>query len=1048
MRKPLGLFLLVMLLAGQLISQEEKPDWENPQIVAINKLNAHVNTIPYNSLEEARRGNPNNSNHYHSLNGDWKFQWSENPANRPVEFYRNDFNSDDWKTIPVPSNWELQGYGIPIYVNIPYEWTKDPEPPKVPRNKNPVGSYITTFKVPENWKDREVILHFGAVKSAMYVWINGEKLGYSQGSKLPAEFNITGYLTEGENRLAVEVYRWSDGSYLECQDFWRISGIERDVYLWSKPKVSIDDFFAKPKLVNDFRDGQLQVEVSLSSALKGKVKDDYEVELFLYDVDSQIGKTTRSVRFDNRSASVVLDMEVPGVKAWSAEKPNLYTLVLGLKSENSKSSEFVSCTIGFRNVEIKNGQLLVNGVAVLLKGVNRHEHNEFTGHVISRESMEQDVKLMKSYNINAVRTSHYPDDPYWYDLCDREGLYLIDEANIESHGMGYHPDRTLGNNPLWEKAHLERMKRMVERDKNHPSIIMWSMGNEAGDGVNFVAGAKWIHERDPSRPVHYERAGQRDHVDLYTPMYPSIQHIEKYAKSNPSKPLIMCEYAHAMGNSTGNLQDYWDVIEKYDALQGGFIWDWVDQGLVKYDEMGRKYWVYGGDFGPEGTPSDGNFCLNGIVNPDRSPHPGVEEVKKVYQYMSIKPKDVTNGIFEITNKYDFTNLDEFELHFRVDANGISIKSGKLEAIDLLPHQQTEIQIPLANIEMEKGKEYFVTFELIKNDDDQNPHPVAKEQFQIADKTSGKRINVHTLPDLSFRDSTEHFVVSGQGIYLLINKKTGLLDHYAFRGITYIDLPVMPNFWRAPNDNDFGNRMEQRQGIWRNAGKNIKLTSLDVQHANDAVVRIFAEHELPDVRSVLKTNYMVVSNGEVVIEMQIFPGVEGLPDLPRFGMQLMLADGLDRLTYYGRGPHENYIDRNTSAFVGLYSSTPAREYFPYIRPQENGYKTDARWLILADNAQKGLLFKSSGKFGFSALHFTTEDLDQLTKENYRHTIDLQPRKETILNIDFRQMGVGGDNSWGAKPHKQYTLPVTNYKFSFSFKPIGEEEDPFATWQTSY
>ncbi len=609
------LFFLTAIFSLLQINSRAQEVWENPDIIGINKMDPHANAIPYTSLKDALVGKINNSEYVRSLNGNWKFLWSENPVSVPKDFYNPEFNDSDWNEIPVPSNWELQGYGIPIYINQPYEFADPrspftemlrPDPPHVPHDYNPVGTYRTSFNVPAHWQGRRVILHFGAVKSAMFVWVNGEKAGYSQGSKLPAEFDITDFVKEGKNLLAVEVLRWSDGSYLECQDFWRISGIERDVYLWSVPNIHIYDYFAHADLDERYDNGLLNTTVQIRNSTKPDNKK-YTLTLKLFGLKNKQVLKEKKV-FVNTEKDLELDFssEIDDVRKWTAETPELYTLVLELKKGES-IIEMVSHKIGFRKVEIKDGQLLVNGMPVLIKGVNRHEHDEYTGHVISHKLMEKDIALMKQYNINAVRTCHYPDDPYWYELCDKYGIYLIDEANIESHGMGYRPDRTLGNNPAWKKAHLDRVKRMVERDKNHPSVIIWSMGNEAGDGVNFDTVSAWLHHRDPSRPVHYERALKRPTVDIYSPMYPSIGYIERYAQSDPYRPLIMCEYAHSMGNSTGNLQDYWDVIEKYPALQGGFIWDWVDQGLAKKDKNGVKYWAYGGDYGPDTIPSDGNF---------------------------------------------------------------------------------------------------------------------------------------------------------------------------------------------------------------------------------------------------------------------------------------------------------------------------------------------------------------------------------------------------------------------------------------------------------
>lgn len=1038
------LFLLTFLLLISGSTVLSQSDWEDPNIIGINKMAPHSTLIPYQTLDQAIKGEMSKSPYYKFLNGNWKFKWSVVPEERPVEFYLPGYNDNEWKEIPVPSNWELQGYGIPIYVNQPYAWTYDPKPPFVPHDNNPVGSYKTTFNIPKDWKGREIILHFGAVKSAMYVWINGEKVGYSQGSKLPAEFNITKYIRKGTNSLAVEVYRWSDGSYLECQDFWRISGIERDVYLWSTPKVHIYDFFVHASLDENYKDGSLKTDIKIQNFAKADKKD-YSVNIKLYNADNElVTAITKDFKNDKEITDLSLEAEVKNPHTWTAETPYLYTLVLELKKGNS-TLEYESHKIGFRNVEMKNSQLMVNGIPILIKGVNRHEHDEFNGHVVSRESMEKEMGLLKQYNINAVRTCHYPDDPYWYQLCDKYGIYLFDEANIESHGMGYHPDRTLGNKPEWEKAHLDRIQRMLERDKNHPSVIVWSMGNEAGDGVNFDTCSSWLHWRDPSRPVHYERALKRPTVDIFSPMYAGIGYIERYAKSDPYRPLILCEYAHSMGNSTGNLQDYWDVIEKYPALQGGFIWDWIDQGLAKYDESGTKYWAYGGDFGPEGTPSDGNFCLNGLINPDYSIHPALHEVKKVYQYIKIYPENIQQGKFNLINQYDFTNLNNYNLKWKVVGNGRTINQGLLGKIDLIPHDTMNIQVPLDDFEPAPGVEYFINFSLEttkKEPFKSVGFEVAKEQFFLAFPSFVNTRPVKRPVDPSYNYSKNKLIikagqfeivfdtVSGQLVSLLLNEKEMLKD------------VVYPDFWRAPNDNDFGNRMEQRQAMWRNTGKNARLKKFAVSNSENGGVIITSEFALDDIRSGLTIVYSISGNGNIDVEMKYKPNIKGLQNMPRFGMLFVLKDA-DNLEYYGRGPHENYCDRNTSAFVGQYSGSITDQYFAYTRPQENGYKTDTRWLIIGDG-NSGLFISAEEPISFSALHIPTEMLDPITRPNYKHTTDVKQLPETYLHIDMKQMGVGGDNSWGARPHEPYQIPAKEYEFKFTIKPWKKGDNGFGLW----
>jgi len=703
-------FLLLLIITIFFIqfkglpSKEKTYEWENPLIVGINREPAHTFYIPYATLRSALENVWENSPYFKSLNGVWKFHWVEKPSNRPKDFYKENYDISNWNEIPVPSDWQMQGYGIPIYTNSKYPFLSpsiSPNPPHIPHNYNPVGSYKRYFTIPDKWWGRQIFLHFGAVRSAFYVWINGKFVGYSQGSKTPAEFNVTKFLRKGKNSIAVEVYRWSDGSYLEDQDFWRLSGIERDVFLYSTPNVHIRDFFAIPDLDENYINGIFKLEVKLKNYL----------------------------------------------------------------------------------AEEKNGQLLLNGVPIYIKGVNRHEHDPVKGHVISVESMIKDIKLMKRFNINAVRTSHYPNDPRWYELCDKYGIYVVDEANIESHGMGYRPDRTLGNNPLWKKAHLDRTIRMVERDKNHPSIIIWSLGNEAGDGVNFEATYNWIKKRDPSRPIMYERAELGPHTDIYDPMYARIEHLVKYANKPRKRPLIMCEYAHAMGNSVGNLKDYWDVIYRYPQLQGGFIWDWVDQGLLKIID-GKKCWAYGGDYGPKGFPSDRNFCINGLVFPDRKPHPSLWEVKKVYQYILVEAVDLKKGKIRIRNMYDFTNLKQFEIVWKLTADGRNIAQGKIKEIDLPPHQSKIIKLKLPKINPQPGVEYFLNIsfktktaiELIPKG-----YEVAWEQFKLPYYKAPEKINLSKFSDLRLIFTQKRAIINGKNFTYTFDRKTGVLESLKYKG---------------------------------------------------------------------------------------------------------------------------------------------------------------------------------------------------------------------------------------------------------------------------
>jgi beta-galactosidase len=1044
MKHHLLVFIVFIFISLQSITAQKINDWENPKMFGLNKEAPHASFIPYANVEQAIHNDKNNSPFYKSLNGLWKFNWVREPSQRPVDFYKTDFDVSKWNDIPVPSNWELQGYGVPIYVNIPYEFTYEPNPPDIPDGYNPVGSYRRTFTIPESWKNQEIFVHFGAVKSAMYLWINGQKVGYSQGSKTPAEFNITSFLQKGENTMAVEVYRWSDGSFLECQDFWRISGIERDVYLFSTPKIQIRDFFVQTFLDSNYNNAELNVNIDIKNYLvNSKIKKHYLNILLIDHYDNTIIKNLLEININKKnSEKFVFENQVNSPKKWSAEKPNLYSLVISLQNDKKEVIEAVSCKVGFRKSEIKNGQLLVNGKAVLLKGVNRHEHDEYSGHVISNESMLKDIELMKRFNINAVRTCHYPDDPYWYELCDKYGIYLIDEANIESHGMGYKPERTLGNNPEWKEAHLDRIIRMVERDKNHPSIIIWSMGNEAGDGVNFVASSEWIHSRDSGRSVHYERAGKKSHVDIVSPMYAGLSYLKKYANEKQDRPLILCEYAHSMGNSTGNLQDYWDVIEQYDQLQGGFIWDWVDQGLVKSDESGEKYWAYGGDFGDDDVPSDGNFCINGLVNPDRSIHPAMWEVKKVYQNIKILPIKLNMGDFKIMNKFFFTNLNEFIINWEIKSLGKVIEKGKIENLNVKPGNDTIIKISLFAIKKKLSKESYINFSIsTKEKSDLIPenHTIAVEQFRLPIRTNVEITDASDIPDLKLKEISNEVILTGKNFKIKFNKEKGFLSSLILEDEEFLIKGLEPNFWRAPNDNDFGNGMEKRCAVWKWAADELKLEKFEISEHKNNRIMITSSFLLKKSNSKLTLIYTVLGSGDIIVNYNFLSKNRSLPEIPRIGMKVQLNAGFEQLKWYGKGPHENYCDRNTSALVDIYESKVKDQYVEYIRPQENGYKTQVRWLTLTNEKGNGVLIEGLPGICFSALHFTNEDLDQGEKKNYKHTTDMIPNDFVSLNIDLAQMGVGGDNSWGAKPHKKYQIPPGNHSYSFRIRAFSNSED---------
>lgn len=1059
---------------GVAFTEKEPRDWENPAVFNINREEPNSSFISFQDEKSALEGVKANSPNYKSLDGLWKFNWVKTPDQRPYWFFKDDYDTRDWKEIQVPSNWQMKGYDIPVYANITYPfWTYEDvfnskgtgsyhykkAPPAIPHDWNPVGSYKRSFTIPSDWKNKEVFLHFGAVSSAFYVWVNEKPVGYSEDSKTPAEFDITPYLKSGKNSLAVEVYRWSDGSYLEDQDFWRLSGIQRTVFLHARPKTYIKDFFAVGSLENHYSDGILKTNVVLASKVDDK--DKFIVEACLYDGALRIYSETKDAQLSDNKASLNFVKKIQKIKKWSAEKPNLYSLILNLRNKDGDVIESVSAKIGFRTVEIINSQLLVNGVPVYVKGVNMHEHNETTGHVIDEETVMKDIRTMKSNNINAMRTCHYPQQEFWYEMCDKYGLYLVDEADVESHGIGYDKDVTLADKPEWAGAHTDRMKRMVERDKNHPSVIIWSMGNEAGDGHNFLNGYRWIKGRDATRPVLYERAEKSTntperHTDIWCDMYATIEDLEAYAKNEKNdRPMIMVEYAHAMGNSTGNLQDYWDVIKRYPKLQGGFIWDWVDQGFLKTDENGEKYWTYGGDYGEEGIPSDGNFCINGLVWPDRTPHPGLYEVNKVYQYVGFEAVDLNKGMIKITNNYDFTNLSEFNLEWEIVADGSVIQSGKIPNPDLEPKSSMTVKIPVSPVFPAEGTEYFLNVRASRSDSWNyvpEDHVYATAQFKMPWISKPLSVKEDNLTVLQTKNSGKQLLVSGPTLKLTFDLASGRILSYNYKGNELFLKGPSPDFWRPPTDNDYGYDMDKLFGIWKYAGDRTVVTKANINQPELGKVMVTFNYDITDPSSKkiggYATTYTVYGSGDIVIKNQFSKISDNIPEIPRMGMQMQLPEDFTNLKWFGRGPQENYCDRKTGADVGLYESTVSDQYTPYIRPQENGYKTDTRWLTLTDDNGSGILISGDPLICFSALNNIHDDFESPGKlSQYRkdaktankHSVDVKPRELVNLNVDLGQMGVGGDNSWGARIHPQYRLPGKKYEYSFRIRPIVKEDN---------
>ncbi len=1016
------------------LANSQQPDWQNQYVFDINKEKPHVNVVPYTDENAARTGEYKKSAFYKSLNGKWKFKYSEDVSQRPVDFYKPAYDISSWDDISVPSNWEVEGFGIPIYTNTQYPFDKKPEPPFI-KIDNPVGSYRHTFTVPESWQGKQVFIHFGAVKSAAYLWINGEKVGYTQGAKTPSEWNITNYLKDGENSLALEVYRWSDGSFLECQDFWRISGIERDVFIYAKNQISISDFFVKSLLTNNYTGGEfnLSLKVRNSSEKKQKVN----VQTLLLDENEKViidENFKLQVFADNQLSQITFSKTISDVKAWTAETPNLYKLVISLENKKGEVLDIVSASTGFRNAEIIDGQFCINGKPVLIKGVNRHEHDEYKGHVVDEESMLEDIRLMKLNNINTVRTCHYPDDPRWYELCNIYGLYVIDEANIESHGMGY-GKKSLGKDSTWMAAHIDRTERMFERDKNHPCIVTWSLGNEAGNGINFEKTYQWLKDHDDTRPVQYERALKDYNTDIYCPMYSSIEGMINYAQKYTDRPLILCEYAHAMGNSCGALADYWEAIEEYKMLQGGCIWDWIDQGLAAYDERGVKYWKYGGDYGPDTIPSSGDFCLNGLIRPDRIPKPHLQEVKKVYQYVSFTAVNVAKGKFEIFNKYDFTNLEEFVIHYSIKANSNLLAQGKFDNLNIKPgkSQILNIKIP-EKLGSLKNSEAFIFFSVrTKTKKGLVPagHEVAYEQIAIPLKQKLNSPVEFALNRLFVEDKANELIIEGDLIEFRLDKNTGNPDFMSMGGKVVFDQPMKINFWRAPTLNDERDRNGKR--LWTSAGLDKveeKLISVYSEQPAKGVIKVYVYKSIENMDAEklfdVYQSFTVFSNGFVDIFTQVLP-LDKVITLPKVGLQIKLPGNFEKVDWFGRGPMETYPDRMAAGTIDMFSSSVKDMHFDYSVPQENGNRSETRWLVLSNGKNISMAVKADTLFNFS-----TRNYSDLALDSAKHINELVYEDITWLNLDYKQNGLG-TATCGPGYRDEYILKAKPLSFNFVISP---------------
>lgn len=1099
----LGCLISGMAYADGSSPQPVKPYWQDIQVVAVNKEKPRSSFMSYADRETALTSRFEKSPYYSLLNGTWKFFFVDSYKDLPQNITDPSVNTSSWDDITVPGNWEVQGHGVAIYTNHGYEFKpRNPQPPLLPE-ANPVGVYRRDIEIPASWDNRDIYLHIGGAKSGLYVYLNGKEVGYSEDSKNPAEFLINKYLQPGKNVLTLKIFRWSTGSYLECQDFWRMSGIERDVFLWSQPKASIQDFRVVSTLDDTYTNGIFKLAVDLKNHTQETKNLNVGYEL----LDAKGNLVTSEANdiwvspASPQTASFEYDLK--NVAPWSAEHPNLYKLLMTIKEEG-KVIEVVPFNVGFRRFEMKqidqvaeNGKpytvLLFNGQPVKFKGVNIHEHNPETGHYVTEELMRKDFELMKQNNINAVRLCHYPQDRKFYELCDEYGLYVYDEANIESHGMYYSLKKggTLGNNPEWLIPHMDRTMNMYERNKNYPSVTFWSLGNEAGNGYNFYQTYLYLKDKEinsMNRPVNYERALWEWNTDMYVPQYPSAEWLEEIGRKGSDRPVAPSEYSHAMGNSSGNLWDQWKAIYKYPNLQGGFIWDWVDQGILEKDKNGREYYTYGGDYGVN-TPSDGNFLCNGIVNPDRTPHPAMAEVKYAHQNIGFEAIDLANGLFRVTNRFYFTNLKKYMVHYSVTANNKVVRSGKV-SLDIEPQASKEFTVPVGNLKPQAGTEYFVNFNVTTVE--KEPlipigHEIACDQFRLPIESPKKAFKI-SGPKLTVSTNGDNLSASSSKVNFVFNRKTGIVTSYKVDGTEYFSegFGIQPNFWRAPTDNDYGNGMPKRLQVWKESSKNFNVTDATVtMDGNNAVVNV--NYLLP-AGNLYIVNYTIYPSGAVNVAARFTstnmdaaqtevsestrtatftPGRDAARkeasklNVPRIGVRFRLPASMNQVEYFGRGPAENYLDRNAGSMVGLYKSTAEELYFPYVRPQENGHHTDTRWVSLS-TGKKGLLIQADNTIGFNALRNSIEDFDDeeatglsrqwsnFTPEQVanhdeaaaknvlrrqHHINDITPRDFVEVCVDLKQQGVAGYDSWGSRPELAYTLPANReYNWGFTLIPL--------------
>ncbi len=1025
----LNLILAFLLVAVMATSQTR--DWENPEVFAINKEKPRATFLSYPDAKLAAQDDYSASPYFMSLDGTWKFHWVAKPSEAPTDFYKENYDVSKWTDMPVPGNWEFNGFGIPIYTNVIYPFPTNP--PYVNENDNPVGSYKHQFDLPQTWDGRKVFIHFEGGTTAMYLWINGQKVGYTENAKSPAEFDITPYVRKGRNTLACQVYKYSDGSYIEDQDMWRLGGINRSVYLYSTAETRTSDFFAHPDLDANYKNGVFSLDVELKNYATQNKNQTVEVTLLDGAGKSVFSKSQKVTVPSNGLKETTFSGTVSNPLKWTAETPNLYTLLISLKDEKNKIVEVTSSKIGFRKIEIKNAQVLINGKKVYFKGVNLHEYNYKTGQVVNREVMMRNIQLMKELNINAVRTSHYPQPTLWYKLCDQYGIYLVDEANQESHGLGYGPSN-VSNLPEWNATHMDRIKNVVERDKNHASVIFWSLGNESGNGKAFFDTYDWAKARDKSRPVQYEQAHQRDrNTDIFCPMYPSWESMKRDAARDLEKPYIMCEYAHAMGNSMGNMQEYWDVMRSSKNMQGGFIWEWYNHGFPAKDDQGRFFWAYGGDLGGYNLVNDGNFCMDGMISPDQNYLPHTHIVKKVYQNILFKAKDLNNGIITVINDYKFTDLtnDNYSYEWVLLKNGNVESKGTFD-VSVPADSQKDVKLNIPQIKAEPGVEYFLQVYAYNKKETaflKAGFEVAKEEFAydtnnyFTEKGKSGSLNIS-------KEQDQIIVTAGTLKYQFATKDTrrGLIRFESDGRPVMRELPRL-NFWRGPTDNDFGANDQINLRLWEVAGDNTRYSYLGSEE-KDGNIAIKYECKLSAIEAKVDLTYTVNKDGSLNIKADYKALSDNLPDMMRFGMIMTLPREYNDFAWYGRGPHENYIDRKHDTFMGVWKGKVEDQVFSYYRPQETGNKTDVRWLTLTNDQNKGVRVEGGQPLSVSATNYKPEDLDPGRTKKQQHWSDVLPRNEVVLCVDLFQRGVAGLDSWGARPLSKYSFTDKEYSYNFT------------------